>query len=427
MKLLSFARAIPLLVVIAWTAIEAQTPDAGASPICTLEVEITGAIGPATTDLLARVQDYATDQGCNSILLLVNTRMIVERILNSPIPYLCLVSPSGGHAGSAGAIILQACHVNGAVKGTNLGAATPVSMGQDLPDDIKNKIMNDTRSWLESLTKLRGRNEKFGRDIILEAKAVTGEEAQRLGAIDTVSSSRDEFLEFASNRTVKMSQDVSARVTIGPVKRFEHDSRHKVLSLVTDPELAYFLLLGALALLYFEITHPGTMVAGVVGGIALVIALIALHKLDVEWGGLALIILGVGLLIAEMFLPTFGMLGIGGVVAVVLGSLFLFDPVKSWGYQLPWTTIAPVVIFFAFVFLGVSYLMLQTRKVKKRGGFDELMGKQALVVKNESPYQGMVELQGELWKFTSKQQLTVNDRVRVQGYEGLVLLVEKEV
>nr|HMN67716.1 nodulation protein NfeD [Bdellovibrionales bacterium] len=353
-----------------------------ADAACTLEVPVVDVIGPATVDLLKRADDYAAREGCASTLLLVNTpggslestRIAVEQILNSKRAYLCLVSPSGGRAGSAGAIILQACHVNGALKGTNLGAATPISSQGELPKDLRQKIMNDTRSWLESLTRLRGRSDKFGQDIILEAKAVTAEDALKLKAIDHVGDTKEEFLKFAEGRKVKFSANQEGKVETGTVKVFELDARYKTLSLFTDPQLAYLILMGSLALLYFEITHPGTMVAGVIGGVGLVVALIALHRLDVEWGGLLLIFLGIALLIAEMFLPTFGVLGIGGVASFVLGSLFLFDPVKSYGYQLPWFVIAPVVLAVTLPVVGVSWLLLGTRKGKKKGGYQDLMG-----------------------------------------------------
>lgn len=414
----------------------AQTAQVSAVSPCTMEVDITDTIGPATVDLLKRVEKRASEQKCSSILLLVNTpggslestRIIVGMILNSPIPYLCLISPSGAHAGSAGAIILQACHVNGGLHGTNLGAATPVTLGGEMPEDLRKKILNDTRSWLESLTRLRGRSDKFGQDIILEAKAVTAEDALKLKAIDFVGPSKIEFLKFAQDREVKMSESKMEAVKVGEISRFEHDTRHKVVSLLTDPQLAYLILLGSLALLYFEITHPGTMIAGVAGGLGLIIAMVALHKLDVEWGGLMLIFLGIGLLIAEIFVPSFGILGIGGITAFALGSVFLFDPVKTFGYRLPLTLILPVVIFFGAVFIGVSYLMLKTTKVKKKGGFEDLIGLQAKVISvdEHNSNKGRIELRGEIWSFESKTALNIDDEVKVNGHNGLVLQVHKE-
>lgn len=432
MKLLIFAL---LVLPMAFAQNSKHMPAETASPAtCTKEVMITDVIGPATVDLLKRVEKRAQAEACSSILLLVNTpggslestRVIVEMILNAKIPYLCLISPSGGHAGSAGAIILQACHVNGALIGTNLGAATPVTMSGDLPQDLRQKILNDTRSWLESLTRLRGRSDKFGQDIILEAKAVTAEDALKLKAIDFVGPTLGEFMKFAEGREVKMSEAKMERVRTGILSGFEHDARYKVVSLLTDPQFAYMLLLGSLALIYFEITHPGVMVPGVLGGLGLIIALVALNKLDVEWGGLMLIFLGIALLIAEMFVPAFGILGVGGITAFVLGSLFLFDPVKNFGYRLPLGLIAPVVLIFAGVFVGVSYLMIKTRAIKKKGGFEDLIGVSAKVVKLDGPTEGKIELHGEIWNFQSRTPVNLNDTVEVSGHHELVLHVKKE-
>ncbi len=396
-----------------------------------MEVDVTGIIGPATVDLLKRVEKRAAADRSEAILLLINTpggslestRTIVEMILNSNIPYLCLVSPRGGHAGSAGAIMLQACHVNGALAGTNLGAATPVaSGGMELPKDLRQKILNDTRSWLESLTRLRGRSDKFGQDIILEAKAVTAEDALKLKAIDWVGPAKADFLKFVAERKIKMGENEFVTVKTDAINVFEHDVRFKVASILMDPEFAYMMLLGSLALIYFEVTHAGVILPGVMGGIGLIISMIALNKLDVEWGGLLLIFLGIGMLIAEMFLPTFGILGLGGVVGFTLGSIFLFDPVKSGGYQLPLTLIVPVVVFFALVFIGVSTMMLRTRAVKKKGGFEDLIGVSATVVSANQ-----IELYGEIWKFTAPESFAVGDEVKVVGYNGLVLQVERKI
>lgn len=427
-----------VLAGLIWSAaLAAQTVRAGpveSSAACTLEVEITGVIGPATVDLLKRVENRANAERCASILLLVNTpggglestRLIVESVLNSKVPYLCLISPDGAHAGSAGAIILQACHVNGGLVGTHLGAATPVSQGQDLPQDLRKKILNDTRSWLDSLTSRRGRSQKFGEDIIMDAKSVTATEAKKIQAIDWVGDSKAEFLKFASGRNVKMTESQESEVRNGPLVRFDLDLRYRLLALITDPELAYMLLLASLALIYFELTHSGVIVPGIAGAVGLVISLIALHKLEVEYGGLLLIFIGIGLMIAEMFLPTFGLVGAAGVACLLVGSLFLFDPVRSWGYQLPYGLVMTTVIATALALVGLSILFLRSTRVRKKGGFDDLLGVHARVVTLESAHRGTVELRGELWKFESRNELAVNDNVVVRGHKGLTLRVDKE-
>lgn len=401
---------------------------------CTLQIDVTDVIGPATVDSVRRAIELATQMKCQSIMALINTpggslpstRLVVEDILNSPVPFLCLISPSGGHAGSAGAIIMQACHVNGALPATNIGAATPVSGdGQQMPEDLRKKMLNDSRSWLEGLTRLRGRNEKFGQDIIMEAKAVSAKEAKDLGAIDWAGNTKDEFLQFSSQRKVKMKDQKEELVVVGRLHIVTPDFRHKLVSILTDPQIAYLMFMGSLALLYFEITHPGFGVAGVLGGMGLIVSLISMHKLEVEWGGLLLLLLGVALLIAEIFVTSFGILGIGGIVAFVVGSIFLYDPAKTGGYTLPFEVILPAVVIVAGIMLTLGYMFMKSRKVKKHGSYDEMLDQVGVVVDVAKDLQsGMMEIMGETWKFEASAVVKVMDKVKVVGYQGLVLKVK---
>ena len=403
---------------------------------CTPEVALTDAIGPGSLSILDRALERAKKENCPSLLVTINTpggslqttRMIVEKILNSPIPILCLVSPSGGHAGSAGAIILQACHVNGAMIATNIGAATPISGdGQTIPEDLRKKIMNDTISWVEGITVHRERSKAFGRDIITEAKSVSADEAKKIGAIDFVATKKADFLKFAEGREVKLTEQKTTKVQVGEVSTVEPSLRDRFLTLFGDPQLAYLLLMGSLALLYFEITHPGTMVAGVVGAVALIVALIALHKLQVEWGGLALLLLGLGLLIAEAFLPSFGILGVGGIAAFVIGSLFLFDPEKTGGYQLPLFLILSTAGAIGTIMLGLGVLAFRTLGLRPKWGGDEMAGQVALVVELEDGgREGQAEVMGEIWKFRSSDPVVKGQSVYVQKIKGLTLLVSSE-
>jgi membrane-bound serine protease (ClpP class) len=404
-----------------------------ASAACTMATDITGTIGPSSVDLVERTMNRAIEQNCKSIFLRINTpggtlpatRMVVEALLNSSIPVLCLVAPSGGHAGSAGAIILQACHVNGAMVGTNLGAATPIVLGgEQMPDDLRSKIINDTRSWLESITNLRGRSKKFGEDIIVKAKAVSADEALRLGAIDSVVSKQEDFLKFANGREVKLSDNKTDVVETGPLIEFGHDLRFRALELLADPETAYLLLMLSLALIYFEITHPGGFAAGVLGGIGLIVALIALQKLNVEWGGLSLLLLGLALLIAEAFVPSFGALGVGGLASFILGSLFLFDPLKTGGYRLPLLTILPTAFVIAGAMMTVAVLVWRSNRRVRRTGMAELEGLIGRVVESSSPTQGQIEINGEVWQFVSTQPVRVDAKARVTGFNGLTLTVQ---
>lgn len=404
-----------------------------ASATCTLAVTIDEAISASTFDYLERAEKRALDSKCDSILVRMNTpggslqstRIIVEKMLASPIPYLCLITPSGGHAGSAGAIILQACHVNGGLIATNIGAATPIlGSGEKMPEDLRKKMINDTVSWLEGITQLRGRSLRFSKEIITEAKALSSEDAHKIGALDIVANNEAEFLQKSQGRKILLGEKKEVEVRVGDLQEFMPDLRYKVLNFVADPELAYLLFMGSLGLLYVEITHPGLIAPGVVGGLGLILSMVAFHKLDVAWGGLALIILGIAFLVAELFLPSFGILGVGGLVAVFVGSLFLFDP--ATGYQLPLLLILPAVLILGVFFLGLGYLALGTLRLKRRDWDSDLQNSEGRVVSVEANgHSGQIQITGEIWKFVSEDFLEVNDTVHVTARQGLTLNVKK--
>lgn len=434
--LILFVFTIQIFLVQSLMAMEPEPNDVGTS--CRVEMFMTETIGPASLDSLQRAKKMVTENSCSSLVLLINTpggslpttRRIVTEILNSPVPVLCLIYPSGAHAGSAGAIIMQACHVSGAMRATNMGAATPVSgSGQEIPKDLRKKLLNDTTSWLEGITKLRGRNKKFSQDIIIEAKAVSSEEAVRLKALDVAVDSKEHFFKFTVGRQVKLKDSAEATVVeTSKVITFQPDLREKVLKLVADPQTAYVMFMGSLGLLYFEFTHPGMIVPGVVGAVGLVLSLISLEKLDVTWGGLLLILLGIAFLIAEAFVPSFGMLGIGGTVAFVVGSLFLFDESRT-GYALPVHVILVTSLLMGAATMGIAYLAFSSRNAKLVGMYNDLVDHEATVktvnVKNNKKAQ--VEILGEIWSVLSEEPLEVNQSVVVKGYKGLTLLVEPKV
>jgi membrane-bound serine protease (ClpP class) len=406
------------------------------TPACHVEVTLDGAIGPASLDLFKRAQDRVKSNRCESLLVLVNTpggnlqttRLIVEGILSSPHPVLCLVYPSGGHAGSAGAIIMQACHVAGAIEATNIGAATPVSGGGEaIPDDLRKKLLNDTRSWVEGLAKLRGRSEEFARQIVEDAKAVSATEALRLKAIEHVGANRDEFLKFANGRTVKLPDNKEVKIKTGDAVIFKQDLRYRVMDILMNPQVAYMLFMASLGLLYFEITNPGLIAPGVIGGVGLVLSLVSMHMLDVTWGGVILILVGIAFLIAEAFTAGFGILGVGGVVAFFIGSLFLFDP-ETTGLVLPLSTILPTTILMGSIMLGIAYLALTSRHRRTHAGFDDIVGGTGVVseVQPGDGRFGFIEIGGEIWRVTSDAPLAIGQRVKVLSHQGLTLQVTEE-
>lgn len=421
-----------------WTAFAADekaVDSATSSPhaSCMIEAEISGAIGPASLDFLQRAQKRVEKNKCSSLLLLINTpggnlqttRLMVENILASPVPVLCMVHPAGAHAGSAGAILLLACHLSGAIDTTNIGAATPISGdGKELPEDLRKKMINDTTAWVQSLAKLRGRNEEYAKQIVTDAKSVTAKEAVQLKAIEFSGTSVADFIKYAEGKKVKLNENTETTIKSGEKIVFKQDVRFKFMDLFMNPQLAYLIFMGSLGLLYYELTHPGAIAPGVIGGIGLIISLMSLHMMEAYWGGVALIFLGIAFMVAEAFVAGFGILGIGGIFAFFAGSMFLFDP-ETTGYQLPLSLILPTTILLGLLMIGVAYLAFSTRKLRKQGAADDFVGEVAKVteVQPGDGKCGYAEVAGEYWKCVSEQPLKVGDQVYVKGNKGLTLIV----
>lgn len=389
---------------------------------CTVEIPIDGAISTASDDFLARGLARAEREKCNSILITLNTpggslqttRIMVERIMASPVPVLCVVAPEGGHAGSAGALILLACHVSGALPATNIGAATPISgAGNTLTDDHRTKLIEDTKSWAVSLAKKRNRSVEFAEKIITEAKAYDVDAAFKLGAIDIRATSVADFFAQGSAK---------AQTVEGERILMERDLRELLLSIIADPEFSYLLFMAALAFLYFEVTHPGSIAPGVTGALLLLVSLIAFHKLDVVWGGVGLMLLGIAFLAAEAFVPSFGALGIGGIIALGAGSVLLYDP-ASGGLSLSLWLALGVPVTLGLALLSVGIVLVRSR----RSGGESLaeagvVGCEVAIDHFENE-QFSVTVRGEIWRVLSEQPLALGDRVRVLEVKGLSLVV----
>ena len=418
------------------TKAEKRTAKNPASP-CTVELKIEGAIGAGTLDIMDRAIYEVKKQQCSALLLLINTpggqllstRKIVDRILNVDFPVLCLIHPAGAHAGSAGAIIMQACHVNGGIETTNIGAATPImGGGKKMSEDLRKKMINDTVSWLDSLTQLRKRNKKFGREIVTEAKALSAKEAVKIGGIDFAGKTKREFLQFAEGRKITIKDGKTQVVQVGEVLPLELGFRYRLISLMTEPEIIYILFTGSLMLLYYEITHPGLGAPGVLGIMGLIISFMGMHKLDFSWAGLLLLLLSMVLFLAEVFISGFGIFGVGAIVSFFLGSFLLFDPAKTGGMDIPLSLIFSVTFVFS-LFMGlIAWMAWSSFKIRKTKDLSEdFMEKNAplaeVMVVNEDGLSGMVFIRGENWSFKSKEKVKQGDKVKVLSEKDLVLTV----
>ena len=405
---------------------------------CTMELKIEETIGPATLNALERAIYMVQKQNCSAMLLLINTpggqllstRKIVDRILNTDFPVLCLIYPAGAHAGSAGAIIMQACHVNGGIEASNIGAATPImGGGQKMSDDLRKKMINDTTAWLDSLTQLRKRSKKFGREIVTEAKSLSATEAVKEKAIDFAGKTKKDFLQFAEGRKVTVKDGKNHTVQVGDIIPIKLGFRHKLISLITEPEIIYILFVGSLLLLYFEITHPGLGAPGILGTMGLILSFIGMHKLDFSWAGLILLLFSMGLFLVEVFITGFGIFGASAIVSFVLGSFLLFDPNKTGGVDIPVSLILSVTFIFALLMSGITYLAWKTFKMKKKTNIsDDFIDPDAPPAEvthvNEDGVSGLVFTSGENWRFQSSGKVKKGDKVQILSYKRLLLEVE---
>ena len=411
---------------------------------CLVAAPIQDTIGAATLDLIERLEEEAERQNCSGYLLRVNTpggnlqttKMIVQKILASRKPYLCLIAPRGAQAGSAGAMIMQACHLTGALPTTNIGAATPVAgSGGEMGEDLKKKILNDTISWIEGVAKDRGRSVKFARDMVEKATSVSAEEAVKIGGVDLLVDSETEFLEKARGRKIVLSKEVEVTLaeTLAIVE-FPLDLRYQVLSKISDPNISYLLFMGSLGLLYFGITNPGTVIPEVLGSIGLILAFVSFHMLDVYWGGVALILLGLSMFFLELFIMSSGVLAVGGLVAFFLGSTLLFD-VQETGYSLSYTMILPVTLTLAALLGGILYFAIATRGRKSHSQIlDDVSGVVLPVQSFDGREFGHTRWRGEIWRFRLEDEVTKEislappeklDQVVGVRVEGLTLIVKR--
>jgi membrane-bound serine protease (ClpP class) len=335
------------------------------------------------------------------------------------------VAPSGAGAGSAGVFITLAAHIAAMAPGTNIGAAHPVAGGgQEVKGVMGEKIENFTASFSESIAQQRGRNTEWAIQAVRKSVSITEKEALKIKVIDLVAKDIDDLLEQAHGRKVDIEGQKRELALKGArVQRYEMSLKQKVLNTIADPNIAYLLMMAGILGLYMEFAHPGVIFPGVAGAICLLLAFASLQLLPINYTGLALVVLGIALLIGEAFYPSFGVLGIGGMISLTLGSLLLFDtPMSDFGVDR--TIVFTAVGTLGSFVLAVSYLVFRSQKEKVTLGVEGLIGEIGVVKDKLSPT-GRVFVHGETWRAEADNEIDGGEKVEVVGVEGMVLKVRR--
>ncbi len=435
--------------LVALVAVAGAAPKPGGEAVV---IDVDGAIGPATSAYVADAVEEAEAREAKLLVLRIDTpggldtsmRSIVKAINASSVPVVGFVAPSGARAASAGTYILYACHVAAMAPGTNLGAATPIQIG-GLPDRIpekaksesesdegvapaatgdahKDKLVNDAAAYIRSLAQLRGRNVDWAEKAVRSAASLPAEEAVELGVVDLMATDLNDLLVKLNGRTVRTAAGQVTLATAGlNLVELAPNWQIRLLSIISNPNVAYILMLVGIYGLIYEFSNPGAVLPGVAGAVCLVLALYAFQLLPVNYAGVALMLLGLTLMVAEAFVPSFGALGVGGVVSFVLGSLILIDTeVPGFGISIP--LILTLAVTSAVLLVFVIGMAVQARRRPVVSGAEELMGARGLAVSG-FPGPGSVRLHGEIWSARSEAVINPGQPIRVTGREGLVLLV----
>ena len=448
-------------LLLIWSAYILATPEtAGQNPATqntAVYITIKGAIGPATLDYFETSLEKAIERRASLLIIQMDTpggldssmREIIKLILSSPIPVVSYVSPSGARAASAGTYILYASHFAAMTPATNLGAATPVQIGGSNPlpdtpagsgddkqkdqqkapepaaskDAMRHKVINDAVAYIRGLAELRGRNADWAEKAVREAASLSATEALKKNVIGIIATDMADLLKQLNGKKVSIHDQEIVLNTQGMLlQHIEPDWRNQLLSIITDPNVAYILMLIGIYGLIFEFSNPGAIIPGVVGAISLFLALFAFQVLPVNYAGFGLIILGIILMVAEAFVPSFGALGFGGVVAFVIGSIILMDTdAPGFGVSLP--LIGAVALVSSGFFTIVLVMALKSRKRPVVSGQEQLLGAVGEAM-NDFDREGSVYLHSEIWSAITNTPLTKGQKVRVTSIDGLILSVE---
>jgi membrane-bound serine protease (ClpP class) len=400
-------------------------------------IDIDGAINPATSDFIHSAIERAVEDHAQCLIieldtpggLLKSTRVIVTDFLTSQVPIIVYVSPSGSQAASAGVFVTLAANIAAMAPGTNIGAAHPVTMGQGQEEDsvMMGKVTNDAAAFIRTIAEKRSRNVQWAEEAVRKSVSITETEALKEKVIDVIAKNVDDLLSQINGKQVETASGVKTLEVKGAVVRtIPMGWRHEILNILSDPNIAYILLMLGFYGILFELYNPGSILPGIVGVISIVLAFYSLHTLPVNYAGLALIVFSIILFVAELKVQSHGMLAAGGILSLILGSMMLFDTGPSFEFvQLSWAVILPTVLFTAAFFLFAIGMGIRAQRRKPTTGREALVGEVGEAIETLNP-SGQVKIHGEIWNAEADGgKIQSGKHVKVEKVENLKLKVTK--
>ncbi len=416
-----------LAIAVVLNLAQVQAAEGGAGDVYVIRVA--DAISPGTAEFIRQSIQKAEKNQAACLVIELDTpgglaesmRAIVQDFLASDVPIVVYVAPSGARAASAGVMITMAADIAAMAPGTNIGAAHPVGAGgQEIEGKMSEKVVNDMVAHAKSIAERRGRNQEWVEKAIRESVSATETEALQANVVDLIAQDTDDLIRQINGRDVKgkgtLMLDDARKIVI------EEELRTKILRTISNPNIAYILLMIGLAGLYFELSHPGAILPGVIGGISLVLAFFALQTLPVNYAGILLIVLAIIFFILEMKVTSYGMLSVAGIASLLLGSIMLFEN-EGTGEQLSWNVLIPTLVVISGFFTAVAFLVFRSQVSKPTTGSAGLVGEIGVVRQALTP-EGKVFVHGELWNATASSPIEEGSRVRVVNVKGLMLEVE---
>ncbi len=395
-------------------------------------VKVEGAITPVTANFILYALEYAEEKKGRALIveldtpggLVDSTRDIVKKFLQSEVPVIVYVSPQGARAASAGVFILLASHLAAMAPSTHVGAAHPVELTGKADSKMLEKIANDLSAWAKNLAETRGRNPEFAELAVKKSKSITEKEALSTGVIEIIALNVEDLLQKAEGRKVKLKdKEITLRLKSAPLEVIPEDFKTRFLKVLANPNLVYFLLMLGLLGLYFELSHPGAIFPGVFGAICLILAFLGLSILPMNYAGLALILLSGLLFFLETQITSHGLLTLGAIISLLLGSIILFghNPPSLRVYQ---PFLITVVLTSSALFGGITYLAIKTLKKKPVSGKEGLIGKRGRAITEITPSGGKVFVEGEIWQAHSDKEIPKDTKIEVIEKRGFTLYVK---